>query len=204
MANPTLLSVFSLVLLYAAWTLLFNTPSEYATQEYWETATIEDVDDIPDAALEPGNLGGPVLMWAAATTRDPRIITKLVRRGALINESDELLNYRNRSTRKEKDRRIMATPLSAAAAESNSPEVVAELIRLGARVDSTSSYGNTPLMIAASTNKDERITRELLKHGADLSLKNDKGKTALDRAKNHQNAAVIKVLEKAYADLQLD
>jgi ankyrin repeat protein len=67
------------------------------------------------------------------------------------------------------------TPVSAAAGKSNMPEMIAALVGLGADVN-------------------KRVIEALKVAGADFSARNHQGKTALDLAREHQNATVEKAL----------
>ena len=206
MVNKNLLFVLIAVVLYAGWFLITHPHQKYSTDEYWQTATLADVADVPQEALERNNKNGPVLMWAAAATTDPRIITALVKRGANVNGRDfKTYTETNRVSRTRKtkvDENIQASPLSAAAAQSSSPAVIAELIRLGATVNSRHTNDFTPLMIAASWNTNPDITLELIKHGADITLKNKFGETALESAKSQNNVKIIALLEQKFAELE--
>jgi len=206
MVNKNLVWILVAVIGYAGWYLLTNKHLKYSTEAYWETATLEDVANVPQEALEGYNKNGPVLMWAASTTSDPRIITALVERGADVNGSDSktyvVKNTFTSTYTVVDDNNITGTPLSAAAAESDSPKVIAELVRLGAEVNSRHTNDFTPLMIAATWNTNADITRELIKHGADIRLTNKFGETALESAKSQDNQNVIAVLENLFAGLE--
>jgi len=208
MVNKNLLWILAAVVLYAGWFLITHPNQKFSTEAFWQTATLEDVADVPQEALENHNKNGPVLMWAAAATKDPRIITALVERGADVNGADfRTYTKTNRFSKTRKttvDENIQATPLSAAAAQSTSTAVIAELVRLGANVNSRHTNEFTPLMIAASWNTDPAITLELIKHGADITLKNKFGETALESAKSQDNQRVITVLEQKFAELEGD
>lgn len=180
--NPKLLVILLGVVVLGAYLKLSNPNKQYSRQAYWETATVQDVASIPEEALLPGNRNGPVLMWAAAGTNDPKVITALVARGADVNESDSGV--------------FSGTPLSAAAAYATNPEIVIELIRLGADVNKVvGSNKKTPLIIAAELNKSPEIAESLIRNGADVGYRDSTGRTALEQAKKFGNSTVEKILE---------
>lgn len=161
---------------------------KYSTQEFWQTATITDVHEIPEEALEWGNDNGAVLMWAAVGTSDPAIIRALIDRGASVTETDELYG---------------ATALSAAAVETMYPAIIDVLIENGARINkSVGQYKKSPIILAAELNKNPRVVERLIEHGANLSYQDVGGNTALDAAKRMRNIAVLPVLEQSYASLE--
>ena len=179
--NPKLLISLVAVIALAVYLTLSNPHKKYSRQKFWETATVEDVGTIPDAALAPGNKNGPVLMWAATTTRDPKIIAALVARGADVNEADTIFS---------------GTPLSAAAAYNSNPAIIDELVRLGAEVDKVVGSDNkTPLIIAAELNPSPDIARSLIRNGADTAVRDLTGQTALEAAIRSGNRKVARVLK---------
>jgi len=179
-ANPKLLLALVAVIAVAVFVTLSNPHKKYSRQKFWETATVEDVQTIPQEALAPGNKNGPVLMWAATITRDPKIIAALVARGTDVNESDAIFS---------------GTPLSAAAAYNTNPAVIDELVRLGADINKVVGSDNkTPLIIAAELNPRPEIARSLIRNGADTAYRDLTGQTALEAATRAGNAAVAKVL----------
>lgn len=181
-----LLGVLCAVAVFALVT--WDPNAKYSTSEFWESASVEDVYDVPAEILEPGNSNGGVLMWAAAGAQDPKIITLLISRGALISEEDELFG---------------GTPLSAAAVDAKNPAIIDELVRQGADVNKIFGSANkTPLILAAELNENPSIIRSLIKHGALIDYKDGNGRTALDNAKRMENTAAIKVLEEQYSSLE--
>jgi len=179
--NPKLLVLLMTVVAFAIYIKLSNPDKKYSTEEFWASATLDDVHSVPDRALLPGNKNGSVLMWAAMVTKNPMIISALVRRGADVNESDVIFS---------------GTPLSAAAASSSTPLIIDELIKLGADINKVVGSNNkTPLIIAAELNPEREILLRLIFHGADIDYKDLTGKTALEQAEKFKNGNAVEVLE---------
>ncbi|MBU6955940.1 ankyrin repeat domain-containing protein [Hahella sp. HN01] len=182
--NPKLIMVFLVVIAFIAYLQLSNPYKKYSRQAYWETATVEDVYSIPDEALLPGNKNGPVLMWAATSSNNPKVITALVERGANVNEADSGV--------------FSGTPLSAAAGYATNPAIIDALVGLGADINKVvGSNDKTPLIIAAEINKSPAIIESLIRNGADVNYKDLTGRTALEQAIRFKNEEVSKLL-KAY------
>lgn len=180
--NPVLLVLLLVVIALVAYMKLANPQKKFSGRSYWQTATVQDVDDVPEEALLPGNKNGPVLMWAATGTNDPDVITALVVRGADANESDTGT--------------FSGTPLSAAAGYATNPEIIERLISLGAEVNKVVGSNNkTPLIIAAELNHQPGIIKSLVENGADISYRDLTGMTALEQARRYKNTAAVKVLE---------
>lgn len=178
--NPKLLIALAAVILLGVFLKVSNPYREYSTQEFWETATLESVFEVPDEALEQGNRNGGVLMWAAMVTNDPEIISALVQRGAAINEPDSIFK---------------GTPLTGAAGYSSNPEIIDRLIELGADISQKVNNNEDALMIAAQHNHNPGIIERLLYHGADANRKNSQGRTALDLATMNDNETAKSALE---------
>ena len=182
--NPKLIIVLLVVIAFVAYLQLSNPYKKYSRQAYWETATVEDVYSIPDEALLPGNKNGPVLMWAATSSNNPKVITALVERGANVNEADTGV--------------FSGTPMSAAAGYATNPEIIDTLVGLGADINKVvGSNDKTPLIIAAEINKSPAIIESLIRNGADVNYKDLTGRTALEQAIRFKNDEVSKLL-KAY------
>jgi hypothetical protein len=180
--NPKLVIVLVAVIALAIFVKVNNPYREYSTRDYWETATLTSVSDIPDAALKPGNRNGSVLMWAAMSTDNPKILDSLVERGADINESDGMFK---------------GTPLSAAATYTSNPEIIDELIKLGANVDQLVNNGEDALMLCARYNNNPGVCEGLIDNGADFNRTNIFGHSALDIAIKNNNSAAIAALQAA-------
>lgn len=167
--------------------LTFDQNAVYSTEEYWETASIEDVNNVPMEALLQGNKNGSVLTWAAVGTNDPRILTALVDRGADIHEVDAIYG---------------GTALSAAASDTDNPAIIDVLIEHGAKVNKViSDYKKSPLLIAAEFNHNPEIIKRLLAHGADATHRDKQKRNALDIARLHNNTAAIPLLQHHYSAL---
>ncbi len=179
--NPKLLFALVAAIAVVAFLKLGNPYRKYGTEEFWQSATVEDVNSIPDEALLPGNRNGGVLMWAAMASSDPAVLSALVNRGADINENDAVLN---------------GTPLSAAAGFSSNPAIIDELIKLGADVNREVSGNRHALIVAALFNTNPGIIERLVFHGADVNKVDINGDTALDLAIMNKNTVAISALEK--------
>lgn len=180
--NPILILLLLCAFALVAYLKISNPHKKYSQQAYWETATLADVKDIPTEALKPGNKNGPVLMWAATTTKDPAIISALVARGANVNERDVIFS---------------GTPLSAAAGYSQSPAVIDELVRLGADIDAVvGSKDKTPLIIAAEINPHTPILEALVNHGASTTYQDKAGRNALAAAMKFGTPEAVEVLRR--------
>lgn len=180
--NPKLVIILLGVIILVSYLKIINPNKKYSRQVFWQAATLQDVYSIPEEVFLLGNKNGPVLMWAAIATNDPKIITALVERGADVNESDTGV--------------FSGTPLSGAAGYASNPEIIDELVRLGADINKVVGRNNkTPLIIAAELNKNIEITKSLIRNGADIDYQDLTGRTALEQAQRFDNTAVVKVLE---------
>ncbi|WP_448565312.1 ankyrin repeat domain-containing protein [Thalassotalea ganghwensis] len=174
--NPKLIVL--LISAFCLWVFVqyTNPYQEYGTDDFWLSATIDDVGQIPDEVLAPNNQNGPAIMWAAANVKDPNIIKALVERGADVNERDSLFK---------------GTALSAAAYQNPHPEIIDQLVALGAKVNVVlGKLKKSPLLLAAEQNNPD-ITERLLFHGADPNYKDAFGKTAYQQAIAFENQAVV-------------
>lgn len=177
--KPTYVVALVLVIGLVVVLKLINPHKKYSTQSYWQSATISDVVDVPDAALKPGNKNGSVLMWAAMEVDDPSILRALVARGADVNEHDPIFS---------------GTPLTGAAGYTAHPQVIRELVSLGADVHDRVNNRDTALMVAAMYNINAGIIDELISQGANINDTNSHGDTALDLAKQYKNRRAIDAL----------
>ena len=183
--NPKLLVALVVVIVLAVFIKVSNPNREYSTQEYWESATIDSVYEVPDEALEPGNRNGGVLMWAAMGTKDPEILSNLVKRGSQINEVDGIFK---------------GTPLTGAAGYNSNPAIIDKLIELGADITQKVNNNADALMVAAQFNTNPGIIEKLVFHGADVKRTNSQGKTALDLAIENNNEVAKEALENLMYD----
>ncbi len=180
--NSKLILLLLLVIALAAYIKLSNPYRKYSRQEYWESATVEDAQNIPYAALRPLNKNGPVLMWAASATKDPHVIKALVDRGADVNEKDVIFT---------------GTPLSGAAGYNSNPEIIDELVKLGADVNAkVGNEDKSPLIIAAEINPNTAIIESLIRNGASTAYRDKTGRNALEAAKKYGAPEIVEVLTK--------
>lgn len=180
--KPIYLIALAVVIAFLTFNKLTNPYREYSSSSFWASATLASVAEIPDEALQTGNKNGPVLMWAAIGSQNPKVLGALVDRGAAINESDVF---------------FQGTPLTGAAGYAKNPEILKELVKLGADINKTVHNNETALMIAAQFNQNPQIISTLIDLGSRKNQKNAQGKTALDIAKKHENQIAIAELEAA-------
>lgn len=178
--KPIYLVALVIAILFIIYIKLSNPYREYSTSNFWKNATVQSVDEIPQQALELGNKNGPVLMWAAIGSSNPKVLGVLQKRGADINEADSTFK---------------GTPLTGAAGYTETPGMLVELVRLGADISKTVGNGETALMIAAQYNQTPQIISTLIDLGARLDLKNAQGKSALDLAIRSKNKTAIDELK---------
>ncbi len=176
-----MLATLVAAIVFVTYIKVSNPYREFSTQKYWQSATIESVNEIPDEALKPGNRNGGVLMWAAIASNNPDILSALVERGADINESDGIFK---------------GTPLTGAASYSTNVEVIDRLIALGADINKKVHNNEDALMIAARQSKTPAIIERLVFHGADVYRRNARGETAYDIARRGKNKVTMRILSK--------
>jgi len=188
--RPIYIILLLITIIFVVKIKLNNPYRDFSTMKYWESATVESVYEIPDEALELGNKNGPIIMWAAMGIQDTKILKALIDRGADVNESDGVFK---------------GTPLSAAAAYARKPEIVTELIKLGAVILTLLEQGSileeknpnseTALMLAAKSNPSKEIIDVLIKSGAKLEQRNSNNETALLIAAIHNTTkGIISIL----------
>lgn len=180
MASQRLVILFLLVLVYWGYDTITNADRKYSNENYWKEATIQNITEVPDSALLPGNEYGSVLMFAASVNTNPQLIDELIKRGSDVNEVEPMFK---------------GTPLSAAATKNPNPQIIYRLVRHGADVNARLSLGSTPLIQASMNNKNQGIVTALIKSGATPNTKDDLGFTALDYAKKHKNTVALNELQ---------
>ena len=180
--KPIYIFLLLVAVLFYTYIKISNPYRKYSTSSFWESASVESVYEIPEEALQLGNKNGPVVMWAAIGSSDPSVLSALKDRGVDINESDGIFK---------------GTPLTGAAGYAKNPEMLTELVRLGADIHKTVYSDETALMIAAQYNNNPYIISTLIELGSKVRAKNSFGKTALDLAKRNNNEVAIAELESA-------
>jgi len=145
----------------------------------------EDViDELIKRGCDPNDLPGDKMnpLEAAAYVGNLRSARALIRHGAKVNYTD-------------KDH----TPPLFQAVTKNHIEMVQLLLDNGADINlHAKGGGHTALMTAAGWT-DGRMVKFLLSKGADIKAKDDKGKTAIDIAKEAKNASTLEALQSAGA-----
>lgn len=177
--KPKYLIALAVVIALAGALKLMNPHKKYSTHQFWQTATVEAVADIPADALKPNNKNGSVLMWAAMGTDDPKIIRALVQRGAQVNERDPIFS---------------GLPITGAAGYTRNPEILKELVGLGADIHMKVNNNETALLVAAQYNKNEGIIEALVSLGANIDDTTAQGKNALALAKENNNETAERAL----------
>lgn len=116
-------------------------------------------------------------MHAMIVKSDYKMLKSYLKKGADVNEADEVGN----------------TPLFFAA-KIGDKRIVDLLVQHGANVNNTNEVGATPLMLAAKFGNIYTV-KKLLEHGADPTIKNNSGYTAHVFAKAYENHEIAKMLE---------
>jgi len=179
--DPKLIFILVAAVVLLVYVKVSNPHQEYSTEAFWESATVNDVYQVPEEALQPNNKNGPVLMWAASVTNNPKIISALLSRGVDVNERE--IDFK-------------ATALSAAAYQNTNSEIIDELVRHGAEVNIIlGRIKKSPLLLAAEQNNSQ-VTERLLFHGADPEYRDANGRTAFLQAVKSKNKGVIAIYEK--------
>ena len=141
-------------------------------------ATPERVQEFLDLgadvkATESDRIGVTPLVAAARFSKNPEVVTLLIKAGADVNTKSE----------------DGVTALYMAAFGNENPEVLTVLIEAGADVNAKDNNGETPLhAAAASFYENLKILTLLIQAGADVNAKDNNGETPLDLAE----AAVYK------------
>lgn len=154
-----------------------------------------DKEEIFDLLLEKGanvNAGGKsgntenqTALYVAVLKGREDLVQKLLEKGADPNIADNQGGL----------------PLSEAVARQDAnPQIVKLLLEKGAKVNAQEPNKGTALIFAASNKAISSRTRQeivkiLLDHGADKSIKDDKGKTALDWAKQSGHEETAEMLK---------
>ena len=150
------------------------------TEEYFETATLEEVTACLDAGADlkaRDDNGWTPLHWAAGVNENPAVIEALLAAGADLKARDE----------------YGGTPLQNAAGINENPAVIEALLAAGADPKARNVSGDTPLHFAARFN-NPAIAQALLKAGADPKAEDALGETPLQNAASNRNPAVRAIL----------
>ena len=191
-------------------------------------ATPERVQEFLDLgadvnATDSDRYGWPPLVAAARFSKNPEVVTLLIKAGADVNTKSEdgvtalyMAAFGNENPEvftvlikagadvNAKGRDDM-TPLLVAAVSNVNPEVITLLIRAGAYVNAkTDEGGLTPLHFAATFNENPEILTLLIKAGADVNAKDNYGKTPLDSASDWNKPRNAEVLRAAGGKLGKD
>jgi ankyrin repeat protein len=157
--------------------------SREIAEEAMEAATMRGQTEIARLLLDSGfdvnrpSAKGSSYLNDAALKGQKKMVQLMLDHGAL-------LTARNQTG---------GTALHDAALGGNA-DVVALLLDKGAAIDDVEAEsGATPLMMAASMGRAE-VVMLLLKRGANRDLKDKAGHTALERARDTENAGIVKLL----------
>jgi len=157
--------------------------SQQIAEETMESATLRGQTEIARILLDNGfdvnkpSANGSSYLNDAALKGQKKMVELLLDHGASVKA-------RNQSG---------GTPLHDAALGGNA-EVVSLLLERAAAIDEREEEsGATPLMMAASLGRAE-VVRVLLNHGANRLLRDKAGHSALERARDSENAEIVQLL----------
>ena len=150
------------------------------TEEYFQTATVEDVtaclDAGVDVAARTDDYRITPLHWAAGSSENPALVEVLLAAGADVAARND----------------YGATLLHRAAQKNENPAVIEVLLNAGASVDARDEDGNTLLHSAAELVSDfgdlhgGDAIEALLDAGANPAARNAAGETPWDLAKENE------------------
>lgn len=123
--------------------------------------------------------GKNALMISLDKKAPPRLISKMIERGANLKFSDRFFNN---------------NMLTVAVSAKNPAEVIQMLIDAGAAIDLADINGNTPLMYACADPYATESVKLLLNAGADPDLKTASGQTARSIAFAMNNSAALDLI----------
>ena len=158
------------------------------TEEYFKTATLEEVTVCLDAGIDleaRDDSGLTPLHRAVQDTENPDVIKSLINAGANLEAQA-------------KDKQ---TPLHVAAAYSENPDVIKSLINTGANLEAQAKDKQTPLYWAVSF-KNLSAIKVLIDAGADKASVNNRWTSLHWVAAYNENPDIIKSLINAGADVK--
>ncbi len=142
--------------------------TDFLSQDWWKTATLQDVKAKIAAECEinaRNEAGLSPLIMAASFTADPKIIAELIKAGADLNAKDWLVG----------------SVLANAAKNNSNPEIIKTLLECGAAVNEEDINDEmTPLMFAAKYNPNPEVIKTLIEAGADVLARDTYNNTAAD------------------------
>ncbi|MBV9302160.1 MAG: ankyrin repeat domain-containing protein [Acidobacteriaceae bacterium] len=161
-----------------------NSELQRAAENAMESATLRGQTETASLLIQSGfdidkpTPSGSTYLHDASLNGREKMVRLLLERGARLDARD----------------RNGATPLHEAAL-AGSVGVIRVLLDRGAYVDALENdSGATPLMLAASLGRTDAVA-VLLSRGANSELRDRAGRSALDRAKENDDARTLKLLE---------
>lgn len=131
------------------------------------------------AIQHPHTAGDYIALHSAAMYNRVRVVELLLKRGASVNEQDN----------------VGLTPLMGAVGLKHR-EMESLLLKHGADVNLADKAGETPLHFAINPDSDVEIIRQLLIHGADPTRPDKDGETPFDEAATYKRPDIVALLHK--------
>ena len=187
-------------------------------------ATPERVQEFLDLgadvnATDSDRYGWPPLVAAARFSKNPEVVTLLIKAGADVNTKSEdgvtalyMAAFGNENPEvltvlieagADVNWNFGGTALMGAATNNENPEVFTVLIKAGADVNAKGRDDMTPLLVAAVSNVNPEVITLLIRAGAYVNAKTDEGGlTPLHFAATfNENPEILTLLIKAGADV---